>query len=71
MIAAGGEEQCVWHADDHVEAEDADVEIVHALDVRRLQMDVADSRACRDRPWRALGWGDPLGAVWSLTTQVS
>jgi hypothetical protein len=58
VVAARRQKERVRHANDHVEAEDADVEVVHALDVRRLQVDVADVDAGGDWPRRALDRGE-------------
>ncbi len=49
VIAAGGQEQGVLHAKDHVKPEDLDIEVVDAIDVRRLEMDMSDP--CSRSDW--------------------
>src|SRR4029077_10588482 len=44
VVAPRGQEQCISHAKDHVKAQDLDIEVMNAVDVRRLEVDVADSR---------------------------
>src|SRR5260370_3593273 len=44
VIAAGRQEEGFGHPEDHVETKDADVEVVDALDVGGLEVDVTDSR---------------------------
>src|SRR5260370_11275902 len=44
VIAAGRQEEGFGHPEDHVETEDADVEVVDALDVRCLEVDMTDPR---------------------------
>src|SRR4029079_15195317 len=43
VITPGGQEQRVAHLEDDVEAEYVDVEVLDAVDVGRLQMDMADA----------------------------
>ena len=63
MVAAGGDEQDVAgrppagdvaRLGDDVEAEDADVEVLHAVDVGGAQVDVADAHAGVDGARRRL-----------------
>ncbi len=42
MVAARGEEKRLRDAGDDIEAEDVDIEVVDAVDVRRLEMHVTD-----------------------------
>src|SRR5713226_272113 len=60
VIAACRQEQSVWHAKDHVKSKDVDIEVVHAVDVRRLEVDVADSGTRSDWSRRALPGSDAV-----------
>src|SRR5712692_7262774 len=60
VIAACRQEQRVWHAKDHVKSKDVDIEVVHAVDVGCLEVDVADSGSRSDRARRRL----PRGNAW-------
>src|SRR5258708_25058690 len=58
VVSAGGQEQGGRHAEHDVEPEDLDVEVMDAVDVSRLQMNVSDVDARRDRSRAALARRD-------------
>src|SRR5229473_2582756 len=58
VVAPCGQEQSLRHAKDHVKSKDVDVEVMHAIDVRCLEVDVADSGTRSDWSRRALPGSD-------------
>src|SRR5436309_15922176 len=58
VVAAGRQEQGLRDPRDDVKAEDADVEVVHAVDVRGLQVHVADVHTRSDGPVAPFDRGD-------------
>jgi hypothetical protein len=62
VVPTSADEQGVWTAEDHVEAEDVDIEVVNAVNVRGLEMHVADVNAGIDRARAALAWGHALSS---------
>ena len=65
MVTAGRDEERIRHPRHHLEPEDPDVEVVHALDVGRAQVHMADVDARIDRTrfahGRILARTDALG----------
>jgi hypothetical protein len=54
VITAGRQEERVRHTEHDVKSEDVDVEVMYAVDIRGLQVDVADVHAGSNRPRASL-----------------